>query len=295
MQKHGGKIWVETASDQGTTFVFTLPTVVEEGQASRMVEPDGPTLIVCDDDPVALELVRNILEQRGYVVLAVSSGDAAVELAATRRPDAILLDLLMPDMDGWQTLAALKKRPGTRDIPVIVLSAVRPNGEAAAPSQVADWVTKPFDEEHLLTVLKRVAGHDGKTPRVLVVEDDVDLAGVIMAMFQRHGIGSYHAQTGRQAIEFSRDLLPDLLVLDLMLPEGDGFSVVNWLRRHDRLRAVPLVVYTAKDLDDSDRDRLRLGQTYFFTKGRVTPEDFERRVVELVQRVVEDMEEDTSQ
>ena len=116
-----------------------------------------------------------------------------------------------------------------------------------------------------------------------------------MAMFQRHGIGSLHAQTGRQALEPLQGLLLDLLVLDLMLPDGDGFSVVDWLRHHDRLRAAPLVIYTAKDLDDSDRDRLRLGQTFFFTKGRVSPEDFERRVVDLVERVVDDLEGDDGQ
>jgi DNA-binding response OmpR family regulator len=119
-----------------------------------------------------------------------------------------------------------------------------------------------------------------------VVEDDLDLAKVLTAQFQRHGAETFHAETGRQAIQLAQRILPDILVLDLILPEGDGFEVVDWLRLHDRLSQVALVVYTAKDITEADRKRLRLGETLFLTKGHVTPEEFQRQVIGLLNRMI---------
>ena len=115
---------------------------------------------------------------------------------------------------------------------------------------------------------------------MLIVEDDRDLAAILTATFERHGIETFRAADGREAIELSQQVLPDLLVLDVGLPEADGFEVVDWLRRHERLSALPMVVYTARELDEADRERLRLGaSTEFLTKGRITPQDFEQRVM----------------
>lgn len=98
-------------------------------------------------------------------------------------------------------------------------------------------------------------------------------------MFAQHGLQALHAATGEEAIELSRQQRPDLMVLDVGLPQGDGFDVVDSLRRDNHLRKVPVVVYTAKDLDESERDRLQLGITEFLTKGRITPEEFDRHVM----------------
>ena len=154
------------------------------------------------------------------------------------------------------------------------------------PQEISEWVQKPLDTQSLFSALERVIGRDNRSPRIMVVEDDNDMAEILITMLNRHNIETFHARTGKQAIEFSQTVMPDLLVLDLALPEADGFEVVEWLRKHDRLRKMPLVVYTAKDLDSSDRERLKLGQTYFFTKGRISPEDFESRVIGLINRVI---------
>ncbi|MEM7579446.1 MAG: PAS domain S-box protein [Cyanobacteria bacterium P01_A01_bin.80] len=122
--------------------------------------------------------------------------------------------------------------------------------------------------------------------KVLIVEDDTDLAQVIISIFQRHHIQTYHATTGREAIQQSLHLLPDLMVLDLALPEVNGFDVVDSLRHHKRLCNLPLVVYTALDLNDKDRKRLRLGETLLLTKARVTPEEFEQRAINLLKQFV---------
>jgi DNA-binding response OmpR family regulator len=120
----------------------------------------------------------------------------------------------------------------------------------------------------------------------LIIEDDIDLAQVLTTLFARHHIETFHAQTGQEAIQLSQRIMPDLLVLDLGLPDAEGFTVVDWLRQHNRLCRVPLVVYTARDLNDQERHRLRLGQTLFLTKGRITPQEFEQRVINLLNRMI---------
>ena len=109
-----------------------------------------------------------------------------------------------------------------------------------------------------------------------------------MTFFDRHGVETHHAQKGREAIQLSQHILPDLLVLDLNISDGDGFAVVDWLRQHNRLYRTPLVIYTAKDLDHTDRARLKLGQTMFLTKGRIAPEEFEQEVINLLSRGIQD-------
>jgi len=130
--------------------------------------------------------------------------------------------------------------------------------------------------------------------RVLLVEDDTDLAEVLMMLFEQHGIETFLAKTGKEAIRLSQDVNPDLLILDLVLPEYDGFTVVEWLQHHNRLNKIPLMVYSAKELDESERKRLNLGHTEFLKKGQVTAQEFEHRVMDLLQRMTHDFQQDAN-
>ncbi|MBD1804669.1 PAS domain S-box protein [Microcoleus sp. FACHB-SPT15] len=311
LQQHEGQIWAESTLGEGSTFCFTLP-ILSDVERPEFVPPLGgtasltvlcpelgdstqnsPLVLVCDDDSSVRTVVRAMLERQGYRVLTVASGQEAVEQSVAQPPDVILLNLMMPEMDGWETLAVLKNQTETQTIPVIILSGLLPDARETPHPGVSDWIVKPPEPRILRQALERVLADRNQTIKVLIVEDDLELAQILATVFSRHGIETFYAQTGRDAIHLSQRLLPDLLVLDLALPEYNGFAVVDWLRQHNRLRQVPLVVYTAQDLDESDRERLKLGQTLFLTKGRITSQEFEQRAIDLLNRMIRGKTGDT--
>jgi PAS domain S-box-containing protein len=286
VQHHDGEIWVESTLNEGATFYVALPLLPEKEVEAPVNKFNAPLILVCDDDPGVQTVLQGMLQQQGYRVICVASGQEALQEAQRQQPNVIFLNLMMPEMNGWETLAALKQESRTQDIPVIILSGLMPDAREIPNQQISNWIVKPPDEKLMFQALERVLSGQNQEVKVLVVEDDLDLAQVLIAMFERYGVKTYHATTGRQAIEMSQRLIPHLLVLDLALPEVSGYAVVDWLRQHNHLRQVPLVVYCAQDLSEGDRQRLNLGETLFLTKGRVTPEEFEERVIDLLRRMV---------
>ncbi len=297
VQQHNGSIWAESNPAHhrgpGASLVVSLPRIsrlVDQIDDKGIVLPPGGdgTVILCDDDSGIRTIVGEHLKQHGYTILEAENGEQAIILAEKNKVSAILLDLYMPGLTGWETLKRLKNTPATAKIPVVILSVLSPStirDERQVASAAQGWIQKPFNEGLLLAELSRVL-HAGEGPaRVLLVEDDFDLASVVIAGFKDVHVRLDHASTRESAMEHCRIAAPDLIILDLTLPDGDGFSLVDWLRQQPELRTLPLVVYSGREVSEFEMKQLQLGPTQFLTKAKVQPGEVEELVLNIVQRL----------
>jgi signal transduction histidine kinase/CheY-like chemotaxis protein len=285
----GGDITVTSRRGEGSTFVVTLPGGL---RAPPRPEPiDAPrisadadhaiTVLVVDDDPAAHGLLAAKLKGENYHLVHATNGAEALELARRNRPDAITLDVLMPQTDGWAVLAAFKADAELCDIPVVMVTVVPDRGRGIALGAV-DVLTKPVDRLHLSAVLHRVLRRDGP---VLVVEDDADTREMIRHTVSKMGLTVAEADNGRSALRWLADNpAPAIILLDLMMPEMDGFEFLNTLKERDERNDIPVIVITAMQITAAECNRL-LGQVQKVVgKGVSINGDIAAAIGEVVRR-----------
>jgi signal transduction histidine kinase/DNA-binding response OmpR family regulator/ligand-binding sensor domain-containing protein len=260
-QMMGGDLTVSSEAGKGSTFTVTLPAEVKEpGSAATPIAPRATpavshsTVLVIDDEPLARDLIERALSKEGFHVELAADGRSGLELARKLKPQAITLDVMMPAMDGWAVLTALKADPATANIPVIMLTVVDEKQIGFALG-AADYFTKPIDWGRLNSALskyRKPTNHQS----VLIVEDDDQAREMLRRALTREGWQVIEAGNGRMALERLNGLVPALILLDLMMPEMDGFEFMQELRQRPDCRRVPVVVITAKDITEDDRRRL---------------------------------------
>ena len=285
----GGDIGVTSELGRGSTFTARLPVEVEEPAAGApSPEPGSPgttgpsaagTVLVIDDEPAVREIVQRFLTREGYRVETAASGEEGLRLARAAAPDVITLDVLMPGMDGWAVLAALKADPRLADVPVIMLTIVEERNLGYALG-AAEYLVKPLDRDRLVEVIRR---HRPERP-ILVVDDEPEQRALLRRILEREGYAVVEAENGVAALARLRERAVGLVLLDLMMPEMDGFELVEELRRQEAWRGLPIVVITGRDLTPEDRARLSGSVERVLEKGGHGGEALLREVRELLAR-----------
>lgn len=291
----GGDVMLTSEAGKGTTFVVRLPAVTravsdtavsaaeQRSAGPQVTEPEhAPTVLVVDDDPNARELLRRHLQRGGYAVRMAASGEEAMQLARALQPDVITLDALMPQMDGWAVLSAIKEDAALAEIPVIMVTIVD-NQSIGFSLGAADYLVKPIDRDRLVRAVEKCCPR-GAPRHVLIVEDDAPSSELIGRALRQIDCRVTQAENGRVGLERLNEALPDAILLDLMMPEMDGFEFIARVRAESRWQRIPIIVVTAKTLTADDRARLNGQVQHLVHKGEYSGKAVLAALDELVPR-----------
>ena len=285
----GGMIDVTSVEGEGTTFTVTLPKVVTDDTfdlnqpSSEQSDDKDYTVLVIDDDDSAQDMMKRFLEKQGYSVIQAKSGEMGLKLATEHMPDLITLDVMMPEMDGWEVLNTLQSNERSKKIPVIMLSMAN-EPDIGYSLGATDYLTKPVDWNELSNILsKHQIESDSQT--VLIVEDDETTRQMLRKSLETNDFKVRTANNGKDGLEKVKQFKPGLILLDLMMPEMDGFEFAERLREKKEWLDIPVVVITAKDLSKDDLTRLKGNVETIMQKGSYSKDELLTEVGDRIKKL----------
>jgi len=276
-----GNIWAESEKGKGSSFFFTLPAAPMTSSDLEEMKPvdapvtgwKGKTVLVVDDNQNVRRLLRYQLQTRGYTVLEASSGQQAMELAQGAHIDLITLDLMMPTMSGYDVLEMIREDPATSEIPILVISVVE-DKEKGILLGANDYLKKPFRENHLIEKIQTLLGEEKKS--ILVVDDEQAVAASLRMQLEEKGFPVDVAQNGEEAIVSMMSHVPDLLILDVVMPKKNGYEVLNWVRKEEATSRLPVIILSACPMSAEHGKLLNLGVDAFVEKAQGLTSLFEQ-------------------
>ena len=288
VELQGGSVRVESAPGRGSVFSFTLPVRSRAAVVSRPMEFDEADLraddrvLVVEDDANAYDLIASALGSAGYLTIRARHGEEALRLARDSHPTAVTLDLVLPGVDGWEVLKRLKSSDETCDIPVVIISIVD-NRELGVALGADDYFVKPVDRERFLSRVREITSRHPR-PRLLLIDDDRAVHTLLDAELAPHGLVFESAFSGEEGLRVARAAIPDVIILDLMMPGMSGFEVAASLKDDPITANIPILVLTSKELSAEDRQELQSKVSSVVPKGTSAREQLLREIRRLQKR-----------
>ena len=262
---HGGSLFVVSEFGEGSTFIARIPMMVQvENEAEKVFKKISETMdgnrqkrvLIVEDKPHARTLLHTYLTESGYVVEIATNGVEALEKAKLWKPDVITLDILIPVKDGWQVLRELKDHPLCREIPVIIISMVDERNVGFGLGAV-EYFVKPVQKDELLAAVKRVEGRNAQnSAKILVIDDDKSVTDLVQIILEAEGCTVIKAHNGKDGLALAAQEKPDLIILDLVMPEMSGFNVAYQLKHSSATFTIPVMIMTSMEIDDETREQL---------------------------------------
>jgi PAS domain S-box-containing protein len=284
VEEHKGKIGVDTVYGEGSTFWFELPNhaPLKLSSFTQKVRDAKYNILLVEDDLQLTELLLELLAHDGFKVSTAANLSAASKVLEGELPAAIILDLKLPDGNGLEWMLALRENPRGKEIPIVILTGCESELHKYGHPRLIDWLVKPFDQNRLLNALKiAINARFKRAAKVLVVDDDLPTRELILHQLEKLAVACIEARDGEEAVELVRREKPDLIILDIGLPRGDGFDVVQILR-HEEAKDTPLIIYTSREVGAVERENLTLGLTRHLIKSRTSEDQFVSEVRELL-------------